>query len=173
MKKTIFFKKRNLRFLFLLLFIFLSFIIYYFFFLYDYKYFEISKYKESFYIIPNDKGGKIIDNKDKKSMHLSDLDEDNINFNIDKNNLMNFSIQVFTSDDYKIIKNKFFSFLNSDEKIFIKDDLFIMNFRNNLRNEYFLLYKNFNTYDEARDYCVNFSFKLNKCLVVNVQNLIK
>ena len=73
-KKKFFFTKLNF-FLIILLFIIIFFQI---FFLKKEKYFEIADFSNLYYLIPDDRGGKKIENIDKKSLHL------NQTFNSDK-----------------------------------------------------------------------------------------
>ena len=51
------------------------------------------------------------------------------------------------------------------------NDFFIVVFISDLGNEYMLLYKNFSTRILAFDYCLKHLSFLQKCLIVNAQNL--
>ena len=104
---------------------------------------QIPEFTDSYYKIPKDKGGKIIDNLDKKSLHLSYYNDELSAQTLEIEEDLKFSIQLFSNDKYEVVKNKFESLIQSNEKIFLKKDLYIINFINNLKNEYFLLFKNF------------------------------
>ena len=129
----------------------------------------------SFYIIPDDKGGKEVMNLDKKSLHLNDdktQDKEIIN-----DPFLEYSIQIFSSSDYYLVKEKF-DFMTNQNNNYINDlplkinDFFIVVFNSDLSNEYMLLYKNFSTRILASDYCLQHLNFLQKCLIVNAQNLI-
>ena len=68
----------------------------------------------------------------------------------------------------QIRENERFYFENTIQDI---NDFFIVVFSNNLDNEYMLLYKNFSTRILASDYCLKHLNFLQKCLIVNAQNL--
>ena len=89
---------------------------------------------------------------------------------------MNFSIQVYSSENYKDVKNKYINLLNNNnnknlESILNPDDFYIVNFNNVLGNDYILLYKNFNNRSDASDYCLEYFNISPKCLIINVKNL--
>ena len=132
-------------------------------------YFIIPLKEDSFYIIPKDKGGQKILNQDKKSLHLSD--EDNKVVKLTNNFELEYSIQLITNENYKIIVNKRIELLNSIDTIFFPKDLFIVVLDNSLGNEYFLLYKNFISYLSALEHCEKYAYFLDKCVIVNLKNL--
>ena len=131
----------------------------------DNHYFEIEKYPFSFYIIPEDKGGKKIDNLDKSILHLNS--SNNINL-FDENNI-DYSIQLFASPDLNKVRNKMNFYLN--KKIYNKNDFFIVVFNNSLNTQYLLIYKNFVTRILAYDYCNKYINFIDNCLIVNVKNI--
>ena len=133
------------------------------------NYFSIKANNKLFYIIPNDKGGIQIENQDKKGLHLSYVDEAQID--IDNNLNLNFSIQLFANSDYVIVKNKKNQFLKKEDNFFDKNDLHILVLETTVGNNYLLLYKNFDKRASALNYCNKFLHFLNKCLVVNVKNI--
>ena len=129
---------------------------------------------ESFYIIPKNVGGTEVMNLDKKSLHLND--EKRPDIEIINDPLLEYSIQIFSSSDYYLVKEKFEYMINQNNN-YIKDlhlkinDFFIVVFISDLGNEYILLYKNFSSRILALDYCLKYLNFLQKCLVVNAQNL--
>ena len=138
------------------------------------QFFTVPEFIESFYIIPDYKGGKEVMNKDKKSLHLNDekiLDVDIIN-----DPFLEYSIQMFSSSDYNLVIEKFDFMTNKNNK-HINDlplkinDFFIVVFNSDLGNEYILLYKNFSKRILASNYCLKHLNFLKKCLIVNAQNL--
>ena len=70
-----------------------------------------------------------------------------------------------------------FDFMTNQNNNYINDlplkinDFFIVVFNSDLGNEYMLLYKNFSTRILASDYCLKHLNFLQKCLIVNAQNL--
>ena len=90
--------------------------------------------------------------------------------------LLEYSIQFFSSSDYYLVKEKF-DFMTNQNNNYINDlplkinDFFIVFFNSDLDNEYMLLYKNFSTRILATDYCLKQLNFLQKCLIVNAQNL--
>ena len=166
------FKKKNKKFtlIVILLFLILFLIIYSLFFkLYNKKFFKISPNIKSFSAIPINKGGQEIPNQDKKGLHLSYLN--NNTFDIIKNKELKYSIQVFVNNDYQLVNKVRNDLLNKKESIFITEDFSLAIFNSNLGKEYFLLYKNFEKRIEAREFCEKYTFFLDNCLIVNVQNL--
>ena len=133
------------------------------------QFFIIPEYLDTFYIIPEDRGGKAISNIDKKSLHLSYKNSNNQNLlNI---NDLDYSIQLMTDENYKIVLSKMNELINMSESIFLPTDIFIATLNNNSDLEYFLLYKNFKTREEGVIYCDNYVYFLEKCLIVNVKKL--
>ena len=139
------------------------------------QFFTVPEFIGSFYIIPDIKGGEEVMNKDKKSLHLNDdktQDKEIIN-----DPFLEYSIQIFSSSDYYLVKEKF-DFMTNQNNNYFNDlslkinDFFIVVFNSDLGNEYMLLYKNFSTRILASDYCLQHLNFLQKCLIVNAQNLI-
>ena len=171
MKKRRLFKKKSINiikylYIFLPILLLLAFLILLFVNLQQ-QFFIVPKFIGSFYVIPDNKGGKEVMNLDKKSLHLND--EKIPDIEIINDPLLEYSIQIFSSDDYSLIKDKF-EFMTNQNTLNISD-FFIVVFNNDLGNEYMLLYKNFSTRSLASDYCVKYLNFLQKCLIVNVQNL--
>ena len=138
------------------------------------KFFTVPEFIGSFYVIPDDKGGKEVINKDKKSLHLN---EDKIqDIEIINDPFLEYSIQIFSSSDYYLVKEKF-DFMTNENISHINDlpleinDFFIVVFNSDLGSEYILLYKNFSKRILASEYCLKHLNFLKKCLIVNAQNL--
>tara|TARA_Y100001970_G_C14152815_1_gene813721 strand:- start:583 stop:1107 length:525 start_codon:yes stop_codon:yes gene_type:complete len=171
-KKSIFKKKKNnilLNFIFFFTFILIFFLFIYFIYFSNNEYFFIKYNNKPFYTIPYNKEGKQILNLDKKGLHLSYLSEDNFELNNDQ--ILNFSIQLIVDDDYSFLIKEKDALINLNDSIFSSKDLFIANLNTNLGNKYFLLYKNFDSRKKAQNYCEKYAFFTKKCLIVNVKNL--
>ena len=137
------------------------------------QFFIVPEYIGSFNIIPDEKGGKEVMNKDKKSLHLNDNIQD---VEIINDPFLEYSIQIFSSSNYYLVKEKFDFMTNKNNNhindLSLKiDDFFIVVFNSDLGNEYILLYKNFSTRILASDYCLMHLNFLRKCLIINAQNL--
>ena len=133
------------------------------------NYFIISKNDKPFFIIPENKEGITIINQDKKTLHLSYENSSNIDISNEYNIL--YSIQLTTNSDYLYIKKKMAELINSNDSIFEPKDLYISAFMSNSSTEYFLLYKNFESRNVAQNFCEKYTYFVDKCLIVNVQNL--
>ena len=116
-----------------------------------------------------DKGGQIINHQEKKILNLTYNNKDNINLINDPN--LEYSIQLYTSDDYKFIINYRNKLTNGNDSIFLPEDLFVAILNYDLSSEYLLLFKNFNSRKNAFEYCKKYSYYLDKCIIVNVKNL--
>jgi len=144
-------------------------IIVFFYFYPKHPYFEIPELKDPYYTIPENKGGKKIINQDKKGLHLSN--STNHEIQITNNPSLKFSIQIFSSDNYDVIKNKLHSIIHSDETIFFPEDLYVVVLKHSFGNEYLLLYKNFNLRIDASNHCSKYVYFVDNCIIVNVKNL--
>ena len=111
-------------------------------------------------------------NKDKKSLHLNDEQD----IEIINDPFLEYSIQIFSSSAYYLVKEKF-DFMTNQNNNYINNlplkinDFFIVVFNSDLGNEYILLYKNFSKRILASEYCLKHLNFLQKCLIVNAQNL--
>lgn len=161
-KKKKFQKKNITPFIF---FVIIIFFIYSFLFSKNNDYFEISSFKNPFFSIPSDKGGIKVLNIDKKSLHLN-KDSKDIDIYIESN--LNYSIQIFASDNFDLIKNIIKDYVSKKLEI---DDFYIISLNTNITSEYLLLYNNFETREEALTYCINYMKYINNCLIVNVKNI--
>ena len=170
-------KKYSKKYFFFILFILIIFTILIIFY-YNSKhiYFEVPSFNNSFYIVPDDRGGKKVLNLDKTSLHLNDEDANEIQ--IVNDSMLEYSIQFFASDNYNIVNKKLYSLtknnynnLNNQENLLNRKDFFIVVFNHEINKEYLLLYKNFTSRDLAFRYCSKYLDFLQKCLVVNAQNL--
>ena len=180
MKKRRLFRKRKKfskkYFFFILFILILTSILILFFYNSKYQYFEVPNFNNSFYVIPDDRGGKKGMNLDKISLHLNDENEDEIQ--IIDNPILEYSIQFFSSDNYNLVNKKLNSVTkknynnqNPKENLLNKKDFFIVIFNHEINNEYLLLYKNFSSRDIALNYCSQNLDFLQKCLIVNAKNL--
>ena len=162
-------KKKTIKYLItFIIFLFLIFFSY-FILLMENEYFIIPPFQGLFYIIPTDKGGQIISNQNKKGLHLSFKDSNEIDLTNDP--VLKYSIQVKTNDNYFVIKNMREHLLNMNDSIFLPNDLFIAILKSDLGSEYFLLYKNFPSRSKALEQCEKYAYFLDICVIVNVQNL--
>ena len=141
----------------------------YFFLMHRNYFFSIPQNLDIFYVIPEDKEGETIDNQEKKILHLTYTNKDNITLINDPN--LAYSIQLSTSDDYKFIINHRSKLINKNESIFLPEDLYVVILNYELISEYLLLFKNFSTRKNALEYCEKYSYYLDKCIIVNVKNL--
>ena len=172
MKKKKIFSKKSTSIYFikiLLIILFLLITIFYLYFKYiRYNFFIISQFEENYYLIPGDKGGEKILNVDKKSLNLN---QQILNKNKPEDSTQLFySIQFFVSSDYDKIILTLNNFLNNYENIYKKEDFYVVTLKSELGIDYFLLYKNFNNRDEAKNYCYKYISQIDNCLIVNVQN---
>jgi len=178
-KRKLFNKRKKLskKYFFLIFFILILLVISILFsFNSEHKYFEVPKFNDSFYEIPEDRGGKKVLNLDIKSLHLNDESTDKIKIINDP--ILEYSIQIFSSDNYNLVNKKLdFMIKNnynnqiSQENLLNKKDFFIVVFNHEINNEYLLLYKNFRSRDSAFEYCSKYLNFLRKCLIVNAQKL--
>ena len=133
------------------------------------EYYIIQPNYESFYFIPENKGGKDVPNQNKKGLHLSYVDKNLTDF-INKDNLK-YSIQIFSHSKYDFINKMRNDLIVNKSFIFTSEDLFILIFESTIGKEYFLLFKNFETRVKANNYCKKYVNFLDNCLIVNAQNL--
>lgn len=172
MNKKILFKKKNKKttnIIIILAFFLFLYLIFYYIKITGNEYFTIPSNNESFFYIPKDRGGQEIPNQDKKGLHLSYLGNDLHNIIID--NEIKFSIQIFTNTDYQLVNDMRIELLKKKDSIFFPEDFLIAIFDSTLGKEFYLLYKNFLTRKKAEEYCEKYVYFLDKCLIVNVQNL--
>ena len=168
-KRRIFIRNKSISFfyiIFLIVFIFIVFLINQFYWQNQYNFFVIDENKNEFYNIPTNKKGKIISNKEIKILDY--------NYNLKQEpekNYMNtkFSIQLFASSSYDMTLNEFNKFANNLS--FIKEELFVVVFRHNLGIDYLLVYKNFESRNEAFEFCTKYLNFIENCLIINVQEL--
>jgi len=166
MKKFFFKKKRKSKIPYIFLIIILFVFIYFQYIQSNNELFLIEEFNNNFFIVPGEKGGKKIINTDKKVLHF-DKQISEINENQFSN--INYSIQLFSSEDYKLVEENFITF---KKKFNLNhNDLFIVAFRNSLNTSYLLIYKNFKNRKEANLYCLNNINFLTNCLIINVESL--
>ena len=111
----------------------------------------------------------------KKSLHLKSLNLD-LNSN-EELKFLNYSIQLFVSNDYNLVKNKLDEILLNKQAVFFNlseinsADFYILSFDTNIDIEFFLLYKNFENKEVALNYCNNYLKLKHNCIILNVQKL--
>ena len=132
------------------------------------NFFNIPQFKDTYYIIPKDRGGQKVFNVDKKSLHLNQLIINNNK--LENTSSLLFSIQFFVSSDYDTIILILNNFINNYENIYKKEDFYIVTLESELGIDYFLLYKNFKNRIEAKEYCSKYINEIDNCLIVNAQN---
>ena len=125
----------------------------------------IPENKKPFYIIPEDRGGQKVENLDKKSLNLKSVESINENINFPDDLL--YSIQFFSDTKYENVNNYLKKIINSNETIYQIDDFYILALSTEIGIDYFLIYKNFDTRQEAQDYCSNYLSKIENCLIVD------
>ena len=125
----------------------------------------IPENKKPFYIIPEDRGGQKVENLDKKSLNLKSLESINENINFPDDLL--YSIQFFSDTNYENVNNYLKKIINSKEAIYQIEDFYILALSTEIGIDYFLIYKNFDTRQEAQDYCSNYLSKIENCLIVD------
>lgn len=161
-------KKTNLFFILLISIFICMFILFYLFFKEE-DYFIIPSYNDPFYLIPKDKEGQKITNQDKKGLHLTyKSSKDKIFVN---DPILEYSIQLLSHENYDFIVRERDSYLSKNDTIFLANDIYVAILKNNLGNEYLLLYKNFPNRSKANEHCDKYANFLEKCIIVNVKNL--
>ena len=162
------FKKRKSKkkFIIIISLTLLFLIIFYYFFLNDKSaYIVIPENNDFFYIIPEDRGGKKVENIDKKSLNLKSAEA--INNNIKSPNDLLFSIQIFSDTEYENVNNYLKKIINFNETVYQIDDFYILALQTDIGIDYYLTYKNFETRQEAQKYCLNFLTTIENCLIVD------
>ena len=171
MKNRKIFKKKNNFFLTRFFVILISFIIiFYFYFLLNKNsnFFIINEYKEPYYIIPENIGGKEIPdigiNILENSFNSNKSDKQKFSINNIK-----YSLQLYSSKEINLtqdMKNTLSNNINLSIHEFI-----ITEFTNSLGIHYLLLYGRYNDRDSAKKLCNYLESLSIYCIVVNVQNL--
>ena len=166
--KKIFQKKnKNKKTIYKILFFFIIFIFFNYFVFYnkDIKYIIIPEYENSFYIIPEDRGGEKVENLDKKSLNLK-LEQEFVKTSNQPTNIY-FSIQFYADNKIEKISKYLKKLTYANESIYNISDFFIMALNSELGTEYFLLYKSFETRELANKYCVKYLSSLDRCLIID------
>ena len=143
----------------------LFFFIYFFIFKNEKKFIIIPDNPDFFYVIPEDRGGEKVLNLDKKS--LNTITENITQNNIEKRDDLLFSIQFLTDNEIENIYKYLQKITSFDESIYSINDFYILALTSEIGIEYFLLYKNFITRLDAKNYCINFLPKMDNCLIVD------
>ena len=174
-KKKLFTKKKNnsfiliIKLILLIIISILSVLLFNYFRIHNDSYFNIPANTELNYFIPINKGGQKIENQDKKGLHLSYIEKNDLNIEIKDD--LKYSIQLYANNSYQEVENFRRKLLNKQDFIFISNHLSVAFFNSSLGVEYLLLYKNFNSRIEGQDYCIKYVHFLDNCIIVNVQNL--
>jgi len=170
MKKKKFFKKKTTYFtlyIFLIIIFLISIIILYYLKFQSRNYFVITDSLTKNYIIPLDRGGEKVKNIDKKVLHLNQNEKNEPLYNdVSK---INYSIQLFASQNYDEVREQLNKYIIKSNYIYNKKDFFTIIFSTDIGSEYLLLYKNFNSREEALTHCVTYLFQLDQCLVVDTK----
>ena len=171
MKNRKIFKKKNNFFVTRFFVILISFIIiFYFYFLLNKNsnFFIINEYKDTYYIIPENIGGKEIPdigiNILENSFNSNKSDKQKFSINNIK-----YSLQLYSSKEINLtqdMKNTLSNNINLSIHEFI-----ITEFTNSLGTHYLLLYGRYNDRDSAKKSCNYLESLSIYCIVVNVQNL--
>jgi hypothetical protein len=125
----------------------------------------IKENKENFYIIPKDKGGEKVENLDKKILNLKSKQTYNIKINKPENLL--YSIQFYSNSKLDNVKNHLEKITKYGENMYKLKEFYILELKSEIGIEYFLIYKNFKTREDAQNYCINFLTKIDTCLIVD------
>jgi len=148
-----------------------SFLIIIFFFLYFFmltnenEFIVIPENTDVFYIVPKDRGGEKVANLDKKS--LNQTTKEITEHEIKKPDDLLFSIQFFANSEIINVNQYLQKITKFNESIYKIDDFYILSMTSEIGIEYFLLYKNFTTRLDAKNYCIEFLPKMDNCLVVD------
>ena len=164
-KKYIFKKNKNNKFLYIFLILLFILIIYIFFSKIKFEYFIVEKNNNKFYEIPKDKKGKIIPNSD---IRILDYDNNSVQAIDNINNLL-FSIQIYASSNYNDIIKKIIYLENNYS--FYKKDISVVALKHNFGIDYLIVYKNFMNKIDAMNHCRKYLNFIENCLIVNIQNL--
>ena len=146
-------------------FFFLLFVFHYFILNSSSDFIIIPENTDSFYIIPEDRGGQKVENLDKKSLNLKSVET--INENISFPNDLSYSIQIYSDTQYENVNNYLKKILRFHETIYEIEDFFILSLSTDIGIDYFLIYKNFETRQEALTYCENYLSTIENCLIVD------
>ena len=68
---------------------------------------------------------------------------------------------------YENVNNYLKKIINSKETIYQTEDFYILALTTEIGINYFLIYKNFYTRQEAQDYCSKYLSKIESCLIVD------
>jgi hypothetical protein len=166
-KRKIFQRRKSKKtFIMISLGFFFLLVVYHYFFLNNSSEFVIiPENTDSFYIIPKDRGGQKVENLDKKSLNLKS--SETINENINFPNDLSYSIQIYSDTQYENVNNYLKKILRFNETIYQIEDFFILSLTTEIGIDYFLIYKNFETRQEAQTYCENYLSTIENCLIVD------
>ena len=157
MKSKRIFKKHNsnkkIFYYFIFILFFILFYIYFFSSKFNDRIIFISDNKDKYYIVPKDKGGAKVTNLDKKSLNLKSQEVIDEKINNPKN--LSYTIQFYASDILHDVTDYLNNLNASNESIYYTEDFYILALNTDNGITYFLLYKNFETRQSAKTYCLN------------------
>ncbi len=168
-KKIIFKRKNNyiLKYsLLLLLFIIILYLISFYYFI-NREYFIIPQFTDKYFVIPTNKEGEVVDYLDKKSLNKIDKKIQDFDFNnIDK---IDFTIQLYSNDNFKNINKYFNNLLENKKEIIDHEDIFVFYKKTEIGTQYFISYKNFISKNNASQACDLLTI-VKSCIILNLQN---
>jgi hypothetical protein len=168
-KKIIFKRKNNyiLKYSLLLsLFIIILYLISFYYFI-NREYFIIPEFTDKFFIIPSNKEGEVVDYLDKKS--LNNIDNETQDFEFKKTNEVDFTIQLYSNDNFKNINQYLINLLENKKEIIDREDIFVFYKKTDIGTQYFITYKNYISSNNASDAC-NLITIVKSCVILNLQN---
>ena len=78
-----------------------------------------------------------------------------------------YGIQFYNDSKYENVNNYLINITGNNENIYQKEDFYILALSTEIGIDYFLIYKNFESRQDALDYCSNFTTKIENCLIVD------
>ena len=170
MTKNIIFKRKNnyiLKYFFLF---FLFIIIIYLISLYYFsnrEYFIVPIFTDKYFIIPINKEGEVVDYLDKKS--LNNLDSEIQDFEFKNTNELDFTIQLYSNDNFENFKKYLNKLLENKKEIIDHEDIFVFYKKTEIGTQYFITYKNYISKNNASEACDLLTI-VKSCIILNLQN---
>ena len=170
MIKRIIFKRKNnyiLKYsLLLFLFIIILYLISFYYFI-NREYFIIPQFTDKYFVIPANKEGEVVDYLDKKSLNNIDNEIEDFNFkNIDE---LDFTIQLYSNDNFENINKYLYSLLETKKEIIDHEDIFVFYKKTEIGIQYFITYKNHISMNSASEACDVLTI-VKSCIILNLQN---
>ena len=170
MTKNIIFKRKNnyiLKYFFLF---FLFIIIIYLISLYYFsnrEYFIVPIFTDKYFIIPINKEGEVVDYLDKKS--LNNLDSEIQDFEFKNTNELDFTIQLYSNDNFENFKKYLNKLLENKKEIIDHEDIYGFYKKTEIGTQYFITYKNYISKNNASEACDLLTI-VKSCIILNLQN---